>query len=74
MFKYIIKCSTGCINDVKYCDSSSHIQKIKSNALKPKIKQNQNPNSKNTLPDTSIKHSLNRVRRAGASVPKKASL
>ena len=77
MFKYRIKCANGCINDIKYTDSSSRIQKLKSNTLKIEALKAKplNINTKHTLADkNATQHTLNRVRRAGASVPKKASL
>ena len=68
MLKYRIVCSSGCMKDVKFCDSSSHIQRIKANALK-------NDKKKIALPDkNSTHHTITRVRRAGAAAPKKASI
>ena len=67
MFKYRVMCS-GCLKDVKYSDSSSRIQYLKANAIK------KNPNVQGTLPDKNATyHTLTRVRRAGASAPKKGS-
>ena len=68
MFKYRIVCSSGWMKDLKFCDSSSHIQRIKTNTLK-------NDKKKIALPDkNATQHTINRVRRAGAAAPKKASI
>ena len=72
MLKYRIKCVSGCINDKSYSDSSSRIQKLKTNTLDSNV-----PKTKtlSVLPDkNATTHTINRLRRSGAAAPKKASL
>jgi len=77
MFKYRVTCSSGCLKDVKYSDSSSRIQFLKANALKNDKKNDELTVLKKQgdyLPDKNATyHTLGRVRRSGASAPKKAS-
>jgi len=76
MFKYRVPCS-GCLKDIKYSDSSSRIQFLKANALKNDKKNDSLTILKKQgdyLPDKNATyHTLTRVRRAGASAPKKCS-
>lgn len=72
MLKYRIKCTSGCINDKSYSDSSSRIQKLKENILNSNV-----PKTKtlSVLPDkNATTRTINRVRRGGTSAPKKVSL
>jgi hypothetical protein len=72
MLKYRIKCTSGCINDKTYSDSSSRIQKLRENTLNSNIVKTK---TLSVLPDkNATTHTVNRVRRAGSSAPKKASL
>ena len=77
MFKYRVTCSSGCLKDIKYSDSSSRIQFLKANAVKIDKKNDSLTVLKKKgdyLPDKNgIQHTLSRVRRAGASAPKKFS-
>jgi hypothetical protein len=76
MFKYRVTCSSGCLKDVKYSDSSSRIQFLKTNAIKNDKKNDSLTELKKKgqyLPDKNATyHTLSRIRRAGASVPKKS--
>ena len=72
MLKYRIKCISGCINDKTYSDSSSRIQKLKENTLNANVVKTK---TLRVLPDkNATTRTVNRVRRAGASAPKKVSL
>jgi hypothetical protein len=75
MFKYRVVCG-DCYKDVKYSDSSSRIQSLKANALiKKNDKITELKKKGDYLPDkNATQHTLSRVRRAGASAPKKCSL
>jgi hypothetical protein len=77
MFKYRVACA-GCFKDIKYTDSSSRIQFIKENALKNDKKNDEKTLLKKQghyLPDkNSTQHTLSRIRRGGASAPKKSSI
>ena len=74
MFKYRVKCS-DCVKDIKYSDSSSRIQFLKENTLKNEKKKPQPLKNDGQLPDkNATHHTLTRVRRGGASAPKKCSV
>jgi hypothetical protein len=72
MLKYRIKCTSGCINDKTYSDSSSRIQKLRENTLNSNVVKTK---TLSVVPDNNATtRTINRVRRSGASVPKKVSL